>query len=249
MKFSKVFLLCFVLAFTFSCSKAAQKRKDRAEIHYQTAQIKFESRNYTDALKEVENAIELNDDEKHYYYLLAHTFFAMKMYEKAGENFVKTLEMDPEMADARMNLGVSYIELGFYDKSIVEFQRVLDNVYYPSKELTYNNIGWAYYKQGKYNEAIINYKRSVEKNKDYSMGYYNMGLAFEKVNKNKSAMKSFKKAIKIVPQFLLARQELALLYIKMKKKKAALKIFEEIKRDAPDSEFGQTASDYIKLIK
>jgi serine/threonine-protein kinase len=49
-----------------------------------------------------------------------------RAYEEAVVRYHAALELDPRFADARMNLGLTYVELGRHDEAILEFRRAAE---------------------------------------------------------------------------------------------------------------------------
>ena len=74
----------------------------------------------------------------------------MRQYDKAIEQFRKTLELDPNYPQARYWLGLAYMQKGMYEEAISEHKKAiaLDNT---SRRVA--QLGYAYAVAGKRDEA------------------------------------------------------------------------------------------------
>jgi len=83
---------------------------------------------------------------------VAATFTWARQYDKAIEQFRKTLEMDPDYFFARILLGAVYIVTGRYEEAITECQKALTIAGNATYALAV--LGWAYGRSGQKDEAL-----------------------------------------------------------------------------------------------
>lgn len=72
-------------------------------------------------------------------------------YEAAIRDYRKTLELDPNMAEAKVNLGAALSHVGQYDEAIAIYKAALSSLSFKNPVIL--NIGLAYYKKGDYANA------------------------------------------------------------------------------------------------
>lgn len=242
--------LAATLAFGLAaCGPSLAKKKDQADIHYRLGEVHLRDRNLADALKELTKAIELNPGDANYYNALGLAYFMKGMNPEAYKSFDKAVSIDPKLSDAHLNKSALYITERKWDDAIKSAQEATRNIFYRTPELAYNNIGWAYYNRGDYANAIDNYRRAIQANYNYALAHYNMGLALEKSNRLKEAVESYKSAVTVSPAYLDAYFNLGMALAKSKDKAGAQKAFEKVVELAPESDKGQSAREYIKLIQ
>ncbi|WP_258222207.1 tetratricopeptide repeat protein [Brachyspira hampsonii] len=123
----------------------------------------------------LENAIELNNKDSEYWYLLGKVhFFVIKDYDKAIEFHKKAAEIN-------------------YTETICN-----------NKEYYYYTLGKINLYLGKSQEAIENFKKAIKDSIDYFNDFYEvsdywhyLGLSYEKNGQYDEALKSYKKALNI----------------------------------------------------
>ena len=96
------------------------------------------------------------------------------------------------------NRGVSFSELGRYERAIEDFNRALE--INPRYALAYNNRGAAYAKKGDLDRAISDFNRAIEINPGYADAYVNRGLAYYNKGDLDRAIFDFNRALEINPR-------------------------------------------------
>lgn len=129
--------------------------------------------------------------------------FSDATQERVGLGLIESLEKakqavdaDPTSSDARLNLGLAYLELGSMGKAKAEFESVVRlDPYAPSG---YYWLGGVYFLQARYEEAIDVFKRALEKLPEWSVAYHALGMSnFERHNHNAAEI-AFNKALELM---------------------------------------------------
>ncbi len=249
MRLARVFFLAAVLITFVSCAPTLKEKKDNAAIRYKMGAVHFSEGNYTAALKDLIEAVELNPEEPTYQHLLGLTYFSKRMYNEAVVHYKEAVRLDPEYADAHVNLGVAYLRLERWDDAIVHFNKALENVFYRTPEMALYNLGSAYYGKGDYIRAVEYFKEAVRVDPEYAFAYNNLGLAYDKLNMTDKAVASYRKAISHEPLFVAAYYNLGVALLKKKDGTGALKAFEKVVELAPQSNKARSAREYIELLR
>jgi tetratricopeptide (TPR) repeat protein len=140
-------------------------------------------------------------------------------FDKAIDNFTKTIEINPNDADAYYNRGIAYGKKGEFDKAIVDFTKAIE--INPKYADAYNNRGMAYRKKGELDKAIADYTKTIEINSNDADAYNNRGIAYGKKGEDDKALADFTKAIEINPNLAEAMANLGKTYqLKANKEKA-----------------------------
>lgn len=245
----RIILSFFLLAGLAACGPSLAKKKDQADIHYRLGEVHLRERNIPDALKELTRAVDLNPQNPDYHNALGLAYFFRGMKPEALKSFNRAISLDPSHSDARLNKSALHISERDWDKAIEESQAAVRNIFYRTPEMAYNNIGWAYYNKGDYERAVEHYKKAVQANYNFSLAHYNMGLAYEKADRLREAIESYRAAVTVSPAYIDAYFNLGMALAKSKDRDAAAKAFEKVIELAPASDKGQSAREYIKLIR
>ena len=87
------------------------------------------------------------------------------------------IEANPELGQARCNLGLIYNQRHEYDKAISEFRKAL--AINPKDAFTYNGIGAALRAQKDYDGALKNWQTATSLKPDLATAHYNLGTVYE----------------------------------------------------------------------
>lgn len=140
--------------------------------------------------------------EAELYYVLGTNASNAGKTDEAKACFERTLEIDPEFADAHNNLGAEYYERGQYDEAINHFSRAAEIQI--DGEDTFYNLGAAYYKRGDINDAIRNWLRVIELNPSNVTARYHLGSVLLEQKRSEEAAEQFREAVRYKPDFKAA---------------------------------------------
>jgi len=93
-----------------------------------------------------------------------------------GSTYNKTIELNPDNADAYYKRGDVYDEIGEYEKAIADYSKAIELD--PNHALAYYSRGCAYAEKGEYEKAIADYNKVIELNPSDAYAYYSRGLAY-----------------------------------------------------------------------
>ena len=108
---------------------------------------------------------------------------------------------DPELMNKRIDIGVLYQRLGYYDQSVLHLQSLLENANADVEAEVRYYIGEAYFYKGDYQQAILEFLKVpylvTKKTKaDWAAtSYYMAGQAYEKMSKFDQAITMYKQII------------------------------------------------------
>ncbi|MCX6763732.1 MAG: tetratricopeptide repeat protein [Candidatus Moranbacteria bacterium] len=83
-------------------------------------------------------------------------------FEKAAEEFKKSVEINPRYADGVHNLGLTYMQMGKLDEAIEQFKKAA--AMSPILWQPYQMMAYIYFNQGKYDLALEAIKKALEIN-------------------------------------------------------------------------------------
>jgi tetratricopeptide (TPR) repeat protein len=115
--------------------------------------------------------------------------------------YIDRFPEDPELMDKRVDIGVLYQKLGYYDQAVLHLQSLLDNADANLEAEVRYYIGEAYYYKGDYQQAILEFLKVpylvTKKTKvDWTAtSYYMAGQSYEKMSKFEQAVTMYKQII------------------------------------------------------
>ena len=125
----------------------------------------------------------------------------------------KSIEINPEDAEAHNNYAVTLQELGRLKEAEVSYTRAIN--LQPRYFEALNNLGANLQKQGKLEKALTYFNKILEINPNYAEAHYNMGVTLKSLNRFKEAEKSYKKTLKLQPDNARAHCNLANIYVEL----------------------------------
>jgi TolA-binding protein len=108
---------------------------------------------------------------------------------------------DPELLNKRVDIGVLYQKLGYYDQAILHLQSLLDNADAELEAEVRYYIGEAYFYKGDYQQAILEFLKvpylvTKRTKVDWvATSYYMAGQSYEKMSKFDQAITMYKQII------------------------------------------------------
>jgi Flp pilus assembly protein TadD/parvulin-like peptidyl-prolyl isomerase len=132
------------------------------------------------------------------------------MLDEAILEYKKAIDINPNDAKARNNLGLAYYDKGMLDEAILECKKAID--INPNDAKAHCGLGLAYYDKGMLDEAILEYKKAIDINPNDAMAHCGLGIAYGEKGMFDEAVLECKKAIDINPNDAKARNNLGLAY-------------------------------------
>jgi tetratricopeptide (TPR) repeat protein len=117
---------------------------------------------------------------------------------------------NPENEALRRELGLSYMNAGRYQESMLEFQKAAE--INPATPDTFHKLGIIFDRLGKYKEAIKYYLQTIKINSEDPEVFMDLGLVYDQLQDYENAINTFKKVIALDPEDIDAYFHLGLAY-------------------------------------
>lgn len=146
-------------------------------------------------------------------------------YTEAEEELKKSVQLQPDSAEALEELGNVLMKLNKTEEAVSTYEKLIrieqDN--YPAW------VGKAriFFITERWKEAINCYEEAVRVRPDCYRSYYNMAAALEEAEKQKEAIEAYHCAIAINPDFADAYNNLGILLSMQGKREEALEVYEQ----------------------
>ncbi|MDD8021349.1 MAG: tetratricopeptide repeat protein [Acidobacteriota bacterium] len=162
-------------------------------------------------------------------------------YEKALTMFNKFIELQPDLYQARINLGNCYVKLREYDKAIQEFEFVLNKLNEENTDLKgnvvaaslYASLGELYMDQDNLEKAKEYFEKSINIDpSDHALAYNVAEILFNS-GKTDEAINYYQLAIKINPTWQKPYLKLGYCYLNKGETETAVSYFKKFVELSP----------------
>jgi adenylate cyclase len=135
--------------------------------------------------------------------------------------FEKTIQLDPEYANAYAGLGEAYANLyqlferneQWLEKSIEASSKAL--MYDSTLSEAYAALGLCYFNKEMINEALRASKKAIELDPSDFIGYWNLGRIYHSTDRDEEAIELYNKVIELNPEFYSAYTDLRMSYTRL----------------------------------
>ena len=135
--------------------------------------------------------------------------------ETARRAYARALELAPNVADTRYNMGLLHLRDGNLPAARSEFERTI--AIGPSKAIPYNMLGYTLAAQQQTDAALAAYRKAIELDPTYGPAYFNAGVALRDRGDLDAAADHFTKAAEFQPGSPGPLRELANVRIKQER--------------------------------
>jgi tetratricopeptide (TPR) repeat protein len=167
----------------------------------------------------------------------------------AAEHFEQAVAIKRDAVDALFQLGMTYNDLGLYEKAGAIFSRALQ--YSPTDSALYYQLGMVAANRGYSREAEGYYLEGLRINPDHVLIQIALGRLYLSTNQVQSAIRVFREATQRDPGMWEGWYELGRAHMKARQWKLALSALEQARQWNPDAVeiYNAMASCYIKANK
>lgn len=167
----------------------------------------------------------------------------------AAEHFEQAITERPGAVDAYFQLGMSYNDLGLYDKATSAFKNAL--TYAPGDSALYYQLGTVANSRGYTREAEGYFLEGLKINPDHALILIALGRLYLSTNQVPSAISVLRQATQREPAMWEGWYELGRAHMKAREWKVALSALEQARQWNPDAAeiYSAMASCYLKTNK
>lgn len=142
---------------------------------------------------------------------------------EAIKAFTKSIELDPQLAEAYVLRGFAYDELRDYEEAIRNYDKAIELS--PQDAQTHYHRAGDYHLLGNYQKAIEDYDKAIALDPQNSRAYGARGLFYAELGNHSRAIKDFDKAIALNPKYKIAYGARARIYVELGKYQQAIRDF------------------------
>jgi tetratricopeptide (TPR) repeat protein len=145
---------------------------------------------------------------------------AKDLHAQALREFTEATRLRPQFAEAQLELGSAYLNLGRLDEAIDAYTKAIK--LRPNYVEAYGNLGLAYDRSGNFIKALAMYMKAIRYKPNDADLYRNLGLAYFNIGSYSEAIKAYKRAIQFRPADGQAHYYLGLLHLDLEDKESAM---------------------------
>jgi Flp pilus assembly protein TadD len=137
---------------------------------------------------------------------------ALKQMGKINESLVasqKSLQLEPQDAEAHSNLGVMLKELHRLDEAETSYRKAIKLK--PDYAVAHSNLGVMLQELGKLDEAEAHLRQAIKLKPDYAVAHNNLGVMLKELRRLDEAETSYRKAITLKPDYAEAHSNLGVM--------------------------------------
>ncbi|GBE38312.1 MAG TPA: tetratricopeptide repeat protein [Nitrospirae bacterium] len=157
-----------------------------------------------------ENVVKNSPDKPRGHINLGNVFLSQGKSDKAMEQYLIALKLDPESSEACYNLGNVFIAQGKFDKATEQYLMTIKLD--PHNYSAHYNLGNTYQSQGLTDKAIEQYQTAIRLKPDHQGAYNNLGIAYQSQGLTDKAIEQYRTAIRLNPGFSGAYYNLGTAY-------------------------------------
>lgn len=224
-------------------AKLKKNEKD-ASLYYARAKVYMELERLSDALGDVNKAIQYDEKNADYYTLLSDIQFHNGNIESAYNSIQKSIELKPKNAMAYLKLAEISLYNRDYDRALESIEKSIE--YDKLEPAAYFMKGYVHKEQGDTFAAVSNYKKAIEFNAEYENAYEELALLYALRN-DPVAEEYFLTAIRLNPNNVHSMYGLAMYYQGNGMIDRAMEIYDNILVIKPEHTDAMNNTGYIYL--
>jgi len=178
------------------------KALGEADAHKKLGIAFIHENNDPAAIGELRQAVKKNKWDKEAWQLLGLAYFSYDRHDDAEAAFLKALKLDPEFAQAQVNLGSLYLELGRFKEAVVVLEQAADNPEYREPARARHNLAYAWLAQGDHEQARTLYQSVLRKFPNFCPGLHGLGMVAEAEGQLNDALGRYRAANECDPRDL-----------------------------------------------
>ncbi len=180
----------------FLCSGClTPKAIGEADAHKKLGAAFIHERNDPAAIGELRQSVKKNKWDKDAWQLLGLAYFSYDRYEDAEVALLRALKIDPDFAQAQVNLGSLYLQMGRFPDAVQVLQKAADNAEYREPARAQHNLGYAWFSQGDYEKARGLYEGVLRKFPKFCPGLHGLGMVDEAEGLLNDALGRYRQAL------------------------------------------------------
>jgi Tfp pilus assembly protein PilF len=240
------------------CSSTNDRESLLADSHRDLGGVKLAQGEPEAAIAEYRKSLALDPDEPETHLGLAEAYRRKGLLNDTERELREALRLDANHQEARLALGVTFLQMERWEDAAGEFQRLVDDPTFirPSRALV--NLGWAHYKSGNLDQAKSDFERALKSDRSNYVAHLDLGIVLYDQDELVEAIQHFEECVKIVgerpapvfgPAEAEARFRAAQAYVRLNQRQRAVDALRVAVERGGESEWARKSSDYLRVLQ
>ena len=247
-----------VLALASACTTVTPIDVSKADSHRDLAEAKLAKGENELAIKEYQIAIKLNPNDAESHFGNAEAYRRKSLLPDSERELREALRIDPDHHEARLALGVTYLEMERWNDAAAEFERLAGDPTFVRPTRALVNLGWAHYKSGDLERAKADFERALKQDRSNYVAHLDLGIVYYEQGELVEAVSHFEECVKILserpvkvfgPVEAEARYRMAQAYVRLGKRDKAVDALSIAVARGGESEWVRKSNDYLKVLQ
>ena len=210
------------------------------ESVFERGVILVKLRKFTDGIKLLEQAVQMNPEKKSAYASIGNAYQELKDWSQAAQAYGKYLETNPEdKKEVLLNQGYCYMQIEQYERAAKSFEGAMEVD--PQDEKVYFQLAQAYEKARQLENAAHILEKMADMSPDQAERYYGLIIRlFDVAGQSVKGIPYAEKLVELKPDNETGYYNLGLMYQKVNKYEKAVEAFEKATKIKPDFEMAHT---------
>lgn len=250
--------IALVLVAGASCATVSEEQRRQAESHRDLGSLYLDRGEPELAIREFRLALKSFEADPESNFAIGEAYRRKQEYALAEQHLRRALALDPELHDARLNLGALYLEQERWDDAIRENQVLAREPTFLNPARALVNLGWAHYKSGRPEQAESYFRQAISENASNYHAQMNLGISLYDRGEVAEAMEHFQRVLEILvgrPPELFgnaeaqARFRLAMAYVRLGERARAVEHLQVAAKQGGESQWGQKSREYLAVLE
>jgi Tfp pilus assembly protein PilF len=204
------------------------------------------------ALRELLAAEQLNPADAWTQFALAEAYRRSNRPQDAIAHLERTMQLEPDLQSARLNLSGVYIQMGDYENAARHAQILVDDPTFPTPWRAHTNLGWAQLRTGQPAAARRNLELAIQYSPRYWPALLNLGILEASEGRRLEAIGYFQRVVEIKPGPLATAEShyrIAETLIALGQQDKAVSHLMAAAEIEPNGQWGPKSEEYLKLLR
>jgi type IV pilus assembly protein PilF len=227
-------------------------RLRRANSHFNLGLDYIRNNRLALALRELLFAEELDPDNPRIHQALADAYLMRGKPEEAEQHYLRTLDLDPTLHEARLNLSTLYNRLDRYEESLVHTSMLADDATFSGPWRALAIKGYSEFRLGRIEEARSTLALALEYRSNYWPTLFYLGLLEDKEGRPREAIALFQQVLEQNPGLDVQAQtnyRIGEIYISQGKRQQAIGHLMAAVAQTPGGPWGVKSEEYLNLLR
>jgi len=252
-----VWLCVLVLLLGLGCASATRRAEEdlrlrRANSHFNLGLDYIRNNRMALAIRELLFAEELDPKNPRVHQALGDAYLMRGKPVEAEQHYLRTLELDPTLHEARLNLSSLYNQLDRYEESLVHTSMLADDATFSGPWRALANKGFAEFQLGRIEEARKSLGLGLEYRSNYWPALLYLGILEMEEGRQQEALSFFQQVLELDPGLDVQAQtnyRIGEIYISQGKRQQAIGHLMAAVAQTPGGPWGVKSEEYLNLLR